>query len=201
MLVYGKNQLLRLSVTSLALMAWAGSSLAFGQSADWSNLETSAQSAMEQGDLDKAETNYKSALNIADKSSNIEPGVVNSLCGLSLVNHKRGNYAESERLYELAMRDMEGLVGRTSTRFADWLPDLAWLYNEHGKPEKAEVLFKNALQIRRTNLGDNDPTVATLMGQYAKFLRRNGRETEAIPLELSARTIFQKQRVPPITTP
>ena len=156
-------------------------------------METAAQSAMEQGDLDRAEANYKSALNMADKSSDIEPGVVNSLCGLSLVNHKRGNFAESERLYELAMRDMEGLVGRTSTRFADWLPDLAWLYNEHGKADKAEVLFKSALQIRTNNLGDNDPTVGTLMGQYAKFLRGNGRETEAIPLELRARTIFQKQ--------
>lgn len=182
-------------------MLWIWSNSAFGQAADWANLETSAQTALEQGDLDKAEANYKSALNIADKSSAIEPGVVNSLCGLSLVNHKRGNYAESERLYELAMRDMEGLVGRTSVRFANWLPDLAWLYNEHGKPDKAEVLFKSALQIRRTNLGDSDPTVATLMGQYAKFLRENGRETEAIPLELGARAIFQKQGSSPASAP
>ncbi|HEY9760542.1 MAG TPA: tetratricopeptide repeat protein [Oculatellaceae cyanobacterium] len=187
--------------TSLVPMLWIWSNSAFGQAADWANLETSAQTALEQGDLDKAEANYKSALNIADKSSAIEPGVVNSLCGLSLVNHKRGNYAESERLYELAMRDMEGLVGRTSVRFANWLPDLAWLYNEHGKPDKAEVLFKSALQIRRTNLGDSDPTVATLMGQYAKFLRENGRETEAIPLELGARAIFQKQGSSPASAP
>jgi tetratricopeptide (TPR) repeat protein len=167
------------------------------QSTDWTNLETSAQTALQQGDLDKAEANFKTALNLADRASAIEPGVVNSLCGLSLVNHKRGNFAESERLYELAMRDMEGLVGRTSVRFADWLPDLAWLYNEHGKAGKAEVLFKSALQIRETNLGDNAPSVGTLMSQYAKFLRENGRETEAIPLELRARSILQKQPVSP----
>ena len=163
------------------------------QNSNWVSLEGNARDALARGDLDKAEAGFKNAVAAADQSSAVEPGVVNCLCGLSLVYHKRGNYAESERLYELAMRDMEGLVGRTSTRFADWLPDLAWLYNEHGKSDKAEVLFKSALDIRRHNLGDGDPSVATLMGQYAKFLRSNGRETEAIPLESRARTIIQKQ--------
>lgn len=172
---------------------WSAFLPSSAQATDWVSLEGAGRAALDRGDLDKAESSFKGAVAAADQSSAIEPGVVNGLCGLSLVYHKRGNFAESERLYELAMRDMEGLVGRTSTRFADWLPDLAWLYNEHGKPDKAEVLFKNALQIRRHNLGDGDPSVATLMGQYAKFLRANGRETEAIPLELRAKSIMQKQ--------
>ncbi|MFX7752053.1 tetratricopeptide repeat protein, partial [Acinetobacter baumannii] len=72
------------------------------------------------------------------------------------------------------------------------MPDLAWLYNEHHKPDKAEVLFKRALKIRERNLGANDPSVATLLLQYAKFLRLNDRDTEAEVLETRARSIRSK---------
>jgi tetratricopeptide (TPR) repeat protein len=182
----------RYKYLALVFLFLAAVSDSRAQPAEWGALETAARSELAHGDLDRAEADFKSALSIADQSGSIEPGVVNCLCGLSLVYHKRGNFPESERLYELAMRNMEALVGPTSPRFADWMPDLAWLYNEHGKPEKAEVLFKNALQIRKHSFGDNDPSVASLLMQYAKFLRANGRETEALSLETRAKSIYQK---------
>jgi tetratricopeptide (TPR) repeat protein len=166
---------------------------AIAENTDWVALEAAARSELGQGDLDKAESDFKSALSNAEQSSAIEPGVVNCLCGLALVYHRRGNVAESERLYELAMRNLESLVGPSSPRFADYMPDLAWLYNEHGKPDKAEVLFKNALSIRHRTYGDDDPGSVPLMLQYAKFLRASGRQAEASQLETRANAITQKQ--------
>lgn len=166
---------------------------AIAENTDWVALETAARSELGQGDLDKAESDFKSALSNAEQSAAIEPGVVNCLCGLALVYHRRGNVAESERLYELAMRNLESLVGPSSPRYADYMPDLAWLYNEHGKPDKAEVLFKNALSIRHRTYGDDDPGSVPLMLQYAKFLRANGRQAEASQLEILANSITQKQ--------
>jgi hypothetical protein len=84
------------------------------------------------------------------------------------------------------------LVGPTSTRFADWLPDLAFLYDAHGKPDKAEVLFKRNWRIKQDTYGANDVRVADAMEQYAKFLRKNSREAEASDVESRARTIRQK---------
>jgi tetratricopeptide (TPR) repeat protein len=182
---------LRTSLFVLVLLAFPTHEI-WAQTPEWAVLEQSARSALASGNLDKAEADFQAALKIADQKQDIQPGVVDSLCGLALVNHKRGNYDESERLYELAMRDMEGLVGPTDTRFADWMPDLAWLYNEHHKPDKAEVLFKRALRIRERNLGANDPSVASLLLQYAKFLRLNGRDTEAEVLETRAQSIRWK---------
>lgn len=180
------------AAAALALSIVAPVRFSRAQSTDWNSLETAARAELAHGDLDKAEADFKTAIGQADSAGATEPGVVNCLCGLALVYHKRGNFPESERLYELAMRDMEGLVGPTSVRYADWMPDLAWLYNEHGKPDKAEVLFKNALQIRKRSLGDSDPSVASLLVQYAKFLRSNHRETEALVLESRAKMIYQK---------
>jgi tetratricopeptide (TPR) repeat protein len=156
-------------------------------------MEATARAEMARGDLDNAESDFKAALTCAERNGAVEPGLVNCLCGLALLNHKRGNVAESERLYELAMRNLESLVGPTSPRFAQYMPDLAWLYNEHGKPDKAEFLFKNALAIRKRTYGDNDRGAAPLLTQYAKFLRANGRTAEASQMELRADVILQKE--------
>jgi tetratricopeptide (TPR) repeat protein len=176
----------------VALMAAWSAGPVVADSGDWASMAATARSEMSRGDLDSAETDFKAALSSAEHSGAVEPGLVNCLCGLALVYHKRGNVAESERLYELAMRNLESLVGRTSPRFADYMPDLAWLYNEHGKPDKADFLFKNALAIRQQTYGDNDQGAVPLMMQYAKFLRANGRTAEASEFETHAKVILQK---------
>jgi len=178
-----------LTACSVALLFSLGSN---AQSGGWELRMSAAKQCMATNDLDGAEREWKAALTAAEQSSAIEPGLVTCLVGLSFVYDRRGNVSESERLYELAMRNMEGLVGPTSTRFADWLPDLAFLYDSHGKPEKAEVLFKRAFLIKKNAYGPNDVRVAEVLEQYAKFLRRTGRQSEAADLEQRARTIRQK---------
>lgn len=158
----------------------------------WEVGRDAAQRCMAGGDLEGAEREWRAALISAEQSGNIEPGLVTCLVGLAFVYDRRGDIHESERLYELAMRNMEGFVGPTSTRFADWMPDLAFLYDSHGKPEKAEVLFKRAYQIKKNAYGPNDARVAEVLESYARFLRRNGRQVEATDLEQQARSIRQK---------
>jgi tetratricopeptide (TPR) repeat protein len=161
--------------------------------ASWQVFEENARKWVAAGDLDQAEASYQQALKIADSQRQIEPGVVNCLVGLSLVYHKRGNVFESERLYELAMRNLEGVYGPTSTNFANWMPDLAWLYDEHGKHDKAEILLKRALAIREQAYGKDDLRVAESLDIYAKFLRQHQRISEAAVLEARAKTIRDKQ--------
>jgi hypothetical protein len=72
------------------------------------------------------------------------------------------------------------------------MPDLAFLYDAHGKPDKAEVLFKRALLLKQKAYGSDDARVAEVLELYAKFLRKNDRLVEANDLEARARTIRAK---------
>lgn len=164
------------------------------QASDWKEYDQVAKKAYNEGNYDEAEQNWRDALKQAEKSSSVEPGMVNCLCSLALVNDKKGNAQEAERLYELAMRNMEGLVGPSSPRFADWMPDLAFMYDAHGRPDRAEVLFKKALLIKERSFGLEDLRVADVLDSYAQFLRKNNRGIEATALELRSKQIREKKK-------
>ena len=179
----------KLCIVIFAIICGAPVALA---DADWEQSNNEAQSAFNSGDLEGAQSKWTEALKQAEASKAIEPGMVTCLCKLALVNDKRRNSFEAERLYELAMRTMEGLAGPNSTRFADWMPDLAWMYQGHGRPDKSEVLFKRALRIKESAYGADDERVAQVLDDYARFLRKENRATEATGLEQRAKTIRVK---------
>jgi tetratricopeptide (TPR) repeat protein len=183
------NRKLRVILISFAIICGAGQARA---DAGWEQTNSDAQEAFDRGELDDAQSKWEEALRQAESSKAVEPGMVTCLCKLALVNDKKHNSFEAERLYELAMRTMEGLAGPNSTRFADWMPDLAWMYQGHGRSDKAEVLFKRALKIKESAYGADDERVARALDDYARFLRKENRSTEASALEQRARTIRSK---------
>jgi hypothetical protein len=156
----------------------------------WFIDDQKARRALLDDDLSSSETLFKQAIQKAEAKAMYEPGVINSFCGLSFLYHKKSNNAESERVYEYAMRYLEGVSGgRDSARFADYLPDLAWLYNAHGKPDKAEVLLKSAISIRERRFGEYSKELERSLDDYANFLRKNGRDTEARHLDARIKLI------------
>lgn len=181
----------RLTTALLSIAIIGGAQLAWADG-DWEQISAEAQQAYDSGNLEEAESKWTEALKQAESSKAVEPGMVTCLCKLALVNDKKHNPFEAERLYELAMRTMEGLAGPNSTRFADWMPDLAWMYLGHGRPDKSEVLFKRALKIKESAYGADDERVAQALDDYARFLRKENRGTEASVLEQRARTIRSK---------
>lgn len=160
-----------------------------GTSDEWYQLDRRARNALKDGMNMQAESLWKQAVGKAEASGKIDPGVVTCLVGLSYLNHLNGNFGESERLYEYAMRDVEGTTGRESSQFIQYIPDLAWLYNEHGKPEKAEVLLKHALKINERAFGPQSSQSAECLEQYGEFLRKLKRNTEARQYDLRAKNI------------
>lgn len=160
-----------------------------GTSAEWYQLDRKARQALKDGMNGQAESIWKQAVSKAEATGKIDPGVVTCLVGLSYVNHLNGNFGESERLYEYAMRDVEGTTGRESSQFIQYIPDLAWLYNAHGKPDKAEVLLKHALKTNERAFGPHSSQNAECLEQYAEFLRKLKRNTEARQLDVRAKNI------------
>lgn len=161
---------------------------------EWFINDQKARRSLIEDDLSQSETLFKLAIQKAESKSMYEPGVINSFCGLAFLQHKKGNSSESERLYEYSMRYLEGISGgRDSARFADYLPDLAWLYDAHGKPDKAEVLLKSAAAIREKRFGEYSKELEQSLRDYGVFLRKNGRETEARHLDARIRLIQTHQ--------
>lgn len=159
----------------------------------WYILDQQARKELVDGKLALAEKHWKEAVKISESSSQIEPGFINSLAGLSLLYHKKGNVGESERVYEYAMRNLEGFVGRNSMKFATYLPDLAWLYHDHGRHQQAEILFKQHLKMHEGKHGQYSPEILDSLDHYSQFLRSRGRGSEASILEGRARDINYKK--------
>ena len=149
----------------------------------WFDLDKKARQALDEGRVGEADQLFREAIKIAESKGEYDPGVVNSMIGLSLLNHKQGNTKESERLYEFAMRHMEGLGSRDSLAYTKWLPDLAWLYQEHGRPDQAEILHKQFLSVMEKAHGDRSRELLPGIDQYADFLRKNSRHSEASVLD------------------
>lgn len=160
----------------------------------WYILDQRARRCLLDGDTAQAINLFKQAIDKAEAKAQYEPGVINSFCGLAFAYHKQGNQMESERLYEYAMRYLEGVSGgRDSARFADYLADIAWLYNAHGKPAKAEVLLKSAITIRERRSGKYSKELQQSLNDYASFLQKVGRETEARHLHARVKLIHDHQ--------
>jgi len=62
-----------------------------------------------------------------------------------------------------------------------------------GQPEKAEPFYRRALAIRQKALGPSHPEVAKTLEDLASVLRKLGRSTEAVALDLQAREIRAKR--------
>ncbi len=163
--------------------------LALTASAGWQDLDAIARVSMREGRLAEAEAKWKEAIARAESDKEINPGVVDCLIGLAWLYDRRGDTAESERLYELAMRTVEGVKGGDSAAYADRLPDLATLYRRHGKSWHSDLLYQRLIKIRENTGGKNSPEVATALELYSRFLESEGRQAEATKISERAHTI------------
>lgn len=155
----------------------------------WYEFDQKARKALSSGDVSQAESDWKEAVKLAESGNNVYPGVVNCLIGLSALYHVKNSFGESDRVYELAMRNMEGLFGRGAPEYAKQLPDLAWLYVKHGKPDKAEYILKQATKTNETTYGSKSKQYLESLKEYAQFLNNENRSNEASLIELQIKKI------------
>jgi tetratricopeptide (TPR) repeat protein len=163
--------------------------LVFIFAAGWQQADANARAFMKEERLAEAEAQWKEAIARAETDKQIDPGLVDCLIGLSGLYDRRGDTAESERLYELAMRTVEGVKGADSAAYADRLPALAAMYRRHGKSWHADLLFQRVIKIRENTKGKNSPEVASACEMYGRFLLSEGRQAEADKMSEKAHTI------------
>jgi tetratricopeptide (TPR) repeat protein len=160
----------------------------------WWKKDHEARLLLKAGSLPQAKAAFEEAVSIAETNAVMDPGLVNSLAGLSLLEHRRGNVFESERLYELAMRFQEGFAGANSERFAAFLPDLGWLYSWHGNSKQAEIIFRRAISTLEYQNPEDDSKVSPYLLHYKAFLRQSGRTSEAEKIAVRLKRIESKSK-------
>lgn len=158
--------------------------LAFGQysgndaDSTWLQLDNKARADIKDQNYSQAEKGFKEAIAYAESKNLISPGLINSLLGLTLANEKLGNRSEAERIYELAMRYAESTYGPTSSAYAVFLSDLAWLYHFHNKDDKGEILFMRAIKTFQNAYGEGSAQEVLVLREYQIFLKEAGRVAE-----------------------
>ncbi len=155
----------------------------------WQELDAGARQAMKEERLAEAELQWKEAISKAESDKQLNPGVVDCLIGLAGLYDKRGDAAESERLYELAMRTVESEKGGDSPAYADRLPNLAILYRKHGKSWHSDLIYQRIIKIRENSAGKNSAATASALELYSRFLSSEGRQAEATKMSEKAHTI------------
>ena len=161
---------------------------------NWWKKDHEARVLLKAGSLPQSKAAFEQAVSIAETDAVMDPGLVNSLAGLSLLEHRRGNIFESERLYELAMRYQEGFAGANSARFAAFLPDLAWLYSWHGNTKQADILFRRAIATVENQNPEDDSKVSPYLIHYKAFLWQCGRTSEAEKIAVRLKRIESKSK-------
>ncbi|MBY0549858.1 MAG: tetratricopeptide repeat protein [Candidatus Obscuribacterales bacterium] len=153
----------------------------------WLFLHEQGTEALSSGLLDQAEEAFQRCLKAAESADCTEPGVCRALVGLALVQDRRGNFTESDRLYELATNQCEKATGnKDNHRFAEYLPGLADLYHRHGKTDKATMAFQRLLDIRTKRPPGDDSKILEAHEHFALFLRSTNHADEAAKHEHEA---------------
>ena len=80
----------------------------------------------------------------------------------------RGNYAEAERLYKMALGRKERALGPDDPAVAVSMDNLANLYQVQGRDAEVEPLYLRALEIRVKALGLDHPDVAVTLNKLVR---------------------------------
>jgi tetratricopeptide (TPR) repeat protein len=154
------------------------------------SLSQLAQVYVGQGKHDEAEPLYLQALKIYQAVyGETHTDVAATLNNLGVLHRMYGQYADAEPLLLRALTIKEQLVGPDHPDVALSAANLGQLYVAEGQPAKAEPFYRRALAIRQKALGASHPEVAKTLEELANVLRKLGRSTEAVVLDVQAREI------------
>lgn len=159
---------------------------------DLEGQEKLADLYQEQGDLTKAESLYKKAIENAE--STLGPADIRvsmTLGKLASLYKKQGELTKAQPLLERKLEIIEKAFGANSYHIAVELNQLAEVYDGLGEVTKAETLYKRALEVREKA---NVPIFSKSLENLAALYRKTNRAAEAKELEARAEKIKVERR-------
>jgi len=144
-----------------------------------------------QRNFKEAETEKKQSIEIAKKVLGSDIPTDWALADLALIQYAQGNGAQAESLFQKSLgsmkqrREQSGGENRTqlARQIAERLERLAELHCDGDRNGQAAPLYKEALEIREKDIGQDDPATIATTKAYVGVLRKLNRDAEAQELE------------------
>jgi tetratricopeptide (TPR) repeat protein len=127
----------------------------------------------------EAEEYLSTALAEAEKFSQEDPRLVESLVNLAHAHFVQGKCAEAEQLLRYALVTVENVLGAEHLETARIMQTLGRYLSVQKKDEEALPLFKRSLSIRRRFLDENDPAIKGTIKDLSHTLDVLGNEPPA----------------------
>ena len=172
----------RVSILHLALILLTWSSISFGEIGDWRKFYDAGLSAYKANYYDKAETQFKKSLDVAEDEFSRSKYHSQSLYQLGLTLHKLGKTNKGIRFMEKAHKYMSKAEGKDSDQALEQLEGIADVRLESGRPQYAESIFRILLKLRTKKLGAHNKVVVATRIRLAKTLAMLDKNEEAVEL-------------------
>lgn len=113
----------------------------------WEALVEAGNRAYRDGQYDEAETAFRRAIEVTQRTTPRDWRIVISLTNLGHVVRTRGRFVEAEALYRQALGSAEELWGEDHPDLLDPLKNLGVFYYEQRRYAQAEAIFTRLLRI------------------------------------------------------
>ena len=131
-------------------------------------------------ELDEAEALHRRALAMTRRVvPEDHPDVTGALQRLGVILHGQGKVDEAVEVLEEALGRARN-DGTSPVALGDILSELAVLFRNMERPDEAEPMYLEALEIREATFGAH-PVAAQSYNNFGVFLRNQGRGEEALP--------------------
>ena len=153
-----------------------------------------ALALVQAGRYGEAIPHFERALEAAEKTSGVKPGVLAILSNeLAVAYYQVGQLSQAEVLYGQAIKVQEQAEPPDGPRLATFLNNLAALYHRQRRYEEAEPLYRRSRALREEELGSEHPDVAFSLKEMAMLYHNMNRLEEAIGLYERSLRIEEKQ--------
>jgi tetratricopeptide (TPR) repeat protein len=149
----------------------------------WQRSLVAAQTALQQGRYNEAETMFRALLKKAEEGFGPEdPKVAGAARNLAMLYCLQGKHADAEPLLHRSLAIMEK-ADPEHIETSAILEQLAGLCEVQGRYAATEIILQRSLAIRERALGPDHPHVANVLKHLAVLYKKIGKKDEANRLE------------------
>lgn len=160
----------------------------------WLQLTVLAKVALQTGQYEDAEHDFRESLRIAEHFGENNPNAALSAVGLAESLLQLGKTAEADNYFAIALLINEALLGSGDANFEDEFYGIARYFLDEGKCEEMEHVYEDLIERLRMSVGRNDPLMARCLNELGVVYAQMGNWQPAETLYSRAIEIFEKSK-------
>ena len=137
------------------------------------------QLAWHHGDYERANRNFRRAVDLYRAQEGAEADLSGALLGLAGTLHKQTDYPAAETCYREALEIRRRVLGPGHAAVAESLCGLAWVVKDQDRFDEAERLYQAALDVLSGLPGDHRADTGEVLNNLAQLFTQKARYDEA----------------------